>query len=179
MTSKYELTTAKEMFMSFRPVKEIAEATGINYRSLLYHTNKWKDERNLVRNELLKELTENKKAVLVSLTGNSLACIDRAIEDLKNRTHPPTIHEARMLTNIVSEIDKIIRLDDDRPTDIIAEHKPTTIVEIREKLKCDPFYKEDTPLREIDYEKEAEEFVTSTNADASVGNGESPRDKET
>lgn len=172
--SKYELTAAKEMFMAFRPVKEIAEATGINYRSLLYHTNKWKDERNLVRNELLKELTENKKAVLVSLTGNSLSCIDRAIEDLKNRPNPPSIHEARMLTNIVSEIDKIIRLDDDRPTDIIAEHKPTTIVEIREKLKQDPFYVEDASFREIDYEKNDSNVTTSSND----GNGEPPRSEE-
>ena len=172
--SKYELTEAKEMFMAFKPVKEIAEATGINYRSLLYHTTKWKDERNLVRNELLKELTENKKAMLVSLTGNSLACIDRAIEDLKHRSVPPSIHEARMLTNIVSEIDKIIRLDDDKPTDIIAEHKPTTIVEIREKLKRDPFYTEDTTFREIEYEK------TNANPTLNVesGDGETPRSSE-
>ncbi|MAV64715.1 MAG: hypothetical protein CMG00_05945 [Candidatus Marinimicrobia bacterium] len=164
--SKYELTEAKEMFMAFRPVKEIAEATGIKYRSLLYHTNKWKEERNLVRNELLKELTENKKAILVSLTGNSLACIDRAIEDLKNRPNPPSIHEARMLTNIVSEIDKIIRLDDDRPTDIIAEHKPSTVIELKNKLKCDPFYLEDANYREIANEKT---ITNSTSDDVKSG----------
>ena len=164
--SKYDLNAAKSMFMDFKPLKEIAKTLNIKYRTLVYHKNKWEEERNLVRKEILRDLADNKRTILVNLTSNSLDCVDRAIEDLKNRDKPPTIHEARLLTNIVSEIDRIIRLDDGEPTDIISEHKPSTVIELKAKLKKDPFYIEDAVFREINDEE------TNTNADAD-SNGES------
>lgn len=157
--SKYDLTVAKELFMAFKPMKDIAEHCSIPYRTLLYHSKKWENERDMVRKVILKDLAENKKAVLVSLTGNSLDCIDRAIKTLKERAKPPTIQEARNLTNIVSEIDRILRLDDGEPTDIISQHKPATVIELKQKLKADPFYIEDADFREV----ENEENLTNTN----------------
>ena len=158
--SKYDLDTAKSMFMDFKPLKEISKTLNIKYRTLVYHKNKWEEERNLVRKEILRDLADNKRTILVNLTSNSLDCVDRAIEDLKKRDKPPTIHEARLLTNIISEIDRIIRLDDGEPTDIISEHKPSTVIELKAKLKKDPFYIEDAVFREIDDEE------TNTNVDA-------------
>jgi hypothetical protein len=152
-TSKYNLKEAKDLFMTFMPVVEISKELNIPYKTLIYHSNKWKEERGLLRNEILKELSENKKAILTSLVGNSLECVDRAILDLRNRNRPPSISEARMLTNIISEIDKILRLDDGNPTDIIAEQNPSTIIELRDKLKRDPFYIEDANFKEVTHEK--------------------------
>lgn len=157
--SKYDLTEAKELFMAFKPMKDIAEQCSIPYRTLLYHSKKWEEERDMVRKVILKDLAENKKAVLVSLTGNSLDCIDRAIRTLKERAKPPTIMEARNLTTIVSEIDRILRLDEGEPTDIISQHKPATVIELKQKLKADPFYIEDADFREV----ENEENLTNTN----------------
>ena len=85
--SKYDLTTAKSMFMDFKPLKEIAKVLNIKYRTLVYHKNKWEEERNLVRKEILRDLADNKRAILVNLTSNSLDCVDRAIEDLKKGTN--------------------------------------------------------------------------------------------
>lgn len=161
-TSKYDLKTAKELYMSFKPPREIAETMDMPYKTLMYHIAKWKDERSLMRNELLRELTENKSAILSSLVGNSLECLDRAIADLKHRGTPPTIKEARWIANIVTELDKIVRLDEGTPTDIIAEHKPSTIIELKDKLKRDPFYLEDANYREITNEK------TTTNPTSDV-----------
>ena len=151
-TSKYNLKEAKDLFMTFMPMVEISKQLSIPYKTLVYHSTKWKEERGLLRNEILKELSENKKTILTSLVGNSLECVDKAILDLKQRSRPPSISEARMLTNIVAEIDKILRLDDGTPTDIIAEQKPSTIIELRDKLKRDPFYIEDANFKEIEHE---------------------------
>lgn len=161
--SKYDLDAAKKMFMDFKPLKEIAKALNIKYRTLVYHKNKWEEERNLIRKEILRDLADNKRAILVNLTSNSLDCVDRAIEDLKKRDKPPTIHEARLLTNIISEIDRIIRLDDGEPTDIISEHKPSTVIELKAKLKKDPFYIEDASFREIEDENTSNVDDASTN----------------
>ena len=161
--SKYDLDTAKKMFMDFKPLKEIAKVLNIKYRTLVYHKNKWEEERNLIRKEILRDLADNKRAILVNLTSNSLDCVDRAIEDLKKRDKPPTIHEARLLTNIISEIDRIIRLDDGEPTDIISEHKPSTVIELKAKLKKDPFYIEDASFREIEDENTSNVDDASTN----------------
>ena len=165
--SKYDLVKARELYMSYKTLKEIAEALDMPYKTVQFHSAKWKKDRDLMKNELLRELTENKKTVLTSLVGNSLECVDRAIADLKNRKNPPSIKEARMLTHIVSEIDKILRLDEGEPTDIIAEHKPATIIELREKLKRDPFYIEDANFREIAYE----ETITNSTNDSTNGDG--------
>ena len=161
--SKYDLKAAKAMFMDFKPLKEIAKVLNIKYRTLVYHKNKWEEERNLIRKEILRDLADNKRAILVNLTSNSLDCVDRAIEDLKKRDKPPTIHEARLLTNIISEIDRIIRLDDGEPTDIISEHKPSTVIELKAKLKKDPFYIEDASFREIEDENTSNVDDASTN----------------
>jgi len=161
--SKYDLDAAKKMFMDFKPLKEIAKVLNIKYRTLVYHKNKWEEERNLIRKEILRDLADNKRAILVNLTSNSLDCVDRAIEDLKKRDKPPTIHEARLLTNIISEIDRIIRLDDGEPTDIISEHKPSTVIELKAKLKKDPFYIEDASFREIEDENTSNVDDASTN----------------
>ena len=67
--------------------------------------------------------------------------------------------EARNLTTIVSEIDRILRLDDGEPTDIISQHKPATVIELKQKLKADPFFIEDADFREV----ENEENSTNTN----------------
>lgn len=166
--SKYDIEAAKSMYMEFKSMRQIADKLGINYSTLKYHKqeHKWEEERNLIRKDILRDLADNKKAVLVSLTSNSLDCVDRAVKDLKNRPKPPSIQEARMLTNIITEIDRIIRLDDGEPTDIISEHKPVTVIELREKLKKDPFFIEDASFREIDDEETTN--TNSTDTDASV-----------
>ena len=49
-------------------------------------------------------------------------------------------HEAKALMDIISNMDKIMRLDAGSPTDIIEETKPVDVIEIRKKiLKADPF----------------------------------------
>ena len=154
-----QIDEAKSLYMEFKTPREISAKTGIKYRTVIYHAKNWKKDRDLFRYELLKEISENKKAILSSLTSNSLECVDRAIATLKRRENPPTITEARMLTNIIAEIDKILRLDEGNPTDIIAEHKPTTIIELREKLKSDPFYIEDTSFEEVKDDKDDEKPV--------------------
>ena len=177
--SKYDLVKAKELFMSYKTLKEIAEALDMPYKTVQFHSAKWKKDRDLMKNELLRELTENKKTVLTSLVGNSLECVDRAIADLKNRKNPPSIKEARMLTHIISEIDKILRLDEGEPTDIIAEHKPATVIELREKLKRDPFYVEDADFREIAYETTTDPTnPTSSDGDSrGTSGGENTREE--
>jgi hypothetical protein len=166
--SKYDLTEAKELFMAFKAMKDISEQCSIPYRTLLYHSKKWVSERDMVRKVILKDLAENKKAVLVSLTGNSLDCIDRAIRTLKERAKPPTIQEARNLTTMVAEIDRILRLDDGEPTDIISQHKPATVIELKQKLKADPFYIEDAEFREIKNEETNSDSIDDTNNESKL-----------
>ena len=171
--SKYDLTEAKKMFLDFRPLRVIAEECKINYRTLLYHSKKWERERDMLRNEILRELGDNKKTILIDLTGNALDLINRAVKDLKERQKPPTMHEARLLTNVISEIDKIIRLDDGSPTDIIAEQKPSTVIELKAKLKKDPFYIEDADFREIANEKTSGTTNDDAKSDSDGGETES------
>ena len=164
--SKYNLKEAKELYMTFMPVVDISKQLNIPYKTLVYHTGKWKEERSLLRSEILKELSENKKAILTTLVGNSLEIVDRVLKDFKAGKRDASITEARHIVSMITDVDKILRLDDGNPTDIIAEHKPATVIELRDKLKRDPFYIEDANFREIAHEKTT---TTSTN-DSTDGN---------
>ena len=169
-TSKYNLKEAKELYMTFMPVVDISKRLDIPYKTIVYHTGKWKEERNLLRSEILRELSENKKTILTTLVGNSLEIVDKVLKDFKAGKREATITEARHIVSMITDVDKILRLDDGTPTDIIAEQKPATIIELREKLKRDPFYIEDANFKEIEYE-------TTTNDDDNDsidGNGGEP-----
>jgi len=70
--SKYDLTEAKELYMAFLPIADIAKKVGIPYKTLVYHAMKWKEERGLLRNELLRELTELRVKQIDKVTGEEV-----------------------------------------------------------------------------------------------------------
>lgn len=152
MTKKIDsklLEKAKRMYMEYVPVTKIAEELKINRTSIHHYVDSyWKEEREINRLELLDYMTSGKKKDLMSMTGSSIKIIARALEDLSKRDEPPSIREAAKVSEILSALDKITRLDENRPTEITSD-QPFTVVEIREKLLLDPF----SQPKEVEFEE--------------------------
>ena len=69
--------------------------------------------------------------------------------------HHITPHEVKTLMQIITEMDKITRLDAGSPTDIIADTTPIPVIEIRKKImESDPFLMEDADFKEISHDQE-------------------------
>jgi DNA-directed RNA polymerase subunit F len=149
-----QLNTAKKLYMAYKPLKDIVEITGIKKPSISYHIqNKWLKEREDSKSELLKTFTERKKSLMASIASNGLEILAKAMESLKNVDRPLSAAEIKSISTIVSELDKISKLDEGNPTEILAEIKPATTIEIRELLNNDPFLQgeiEDANFKDID-----------------------------
>ena len=142
--SELKLKKAKEMFMNFEQVSKIARELKISRSSLDHHVKKpdgWELERNLRSAELFEQLNSSKKQDFTRMTQATIDILSKSLVNLSKRDRPPTMQEATAAAKILETLDRITRLDDGNPTDIIANEKPATVIEIQKKLKVDPFHK--------------------------------------
>lgn len=146
---KEVLEIAKNKYLEYEAVSDIAKDLNVPRLALQYHvTEKWKEERQLMENEVLREIGLTRATKLNLLVKDNLEILAKAVRALKNRDTPPTLKEAQAAANIFESIDKIMRLDKGNPTEILAETKPITIVELRNEVdSIDPFYEAD--IKEI------------------------------
>lgn len=136
---KAKLAEAKAHYMNFKSVPDIAELTGLNARSIRYHVdNTWNKERSLEKERFFEYLTENKKHLLVNITDRALTLIDNALREMAAK---PVIKlvDARMAADILEKIDRILKLDEGKATSISTTAAPSTVFELRKRLRVDPF----------------------------------------
>ena len=134
-----EIEDAKNMYLEHYSVAEIARKYDVGRTSMSYHANKkWKAEKEMMKSELFSRFTATKKESFTRMSSASIKVVTRALQALAERSEAPTVREAKDATAILEALDKITRLDDGNPTDIIAE-KPANIKDIRAKLLLDPF----------------------------------------
>jgi len=88
---------------------------------------------------------------------NALALIQRGLRQHLESGNNLTINELKDLTGMLTNLDKMNRLEDGRPTDIIKSinYSPKRIIEI---IESDPMY---AGRRRIDYEEEESEYEES------------------
>lgn len=152
------LDEAKKLYMEYMPVKTISVQLGVPRTTLNYHANKyWDFERNLSRAEMFKNFSDQKKVVMTNMSESALKIMTRAMEATADSDTPPTLHMASQCATILESIDKILRLDDNKPTDI-TESRPVTLKDLKKRLSVDPFseveYIEDVRPDPTDVENE-------------------------
>jgi len=153
--AKTTLDKAHLMFMDFKQPSLICRELKMPRSSLDYHIKKsdgWELERNLKSAELFEQLNASRKRDFTTMTQATIDVLSKALINLASRNRPPTMQEARGAANILEVLDRITRLDTGSPTDIIANEKPSTIIEVREMLKVDPFTKIEE-VEEIEYKE--------------------------
>lgn len=144
------LEEAKRMFMEYRSLREISIQLAVPRTTLQYHaTNYWNYEREMQKSEMFKAFSDQKKVTMTKLSESSLKLMVRALEAAADSDREPTLREAQQTAMILESIDKILRLDDGKPTDI-TESRPTTLIELKKRLSLDPFAEiEDVEVKEI------------------------------
>ena len=156
--SAAKLAKCKELFMAYASLGEISKLENIPKSTLAYHSSKrWMAEREMNKAEIFATVTAAKKEQFSDITHNTVKIMQRALSHMASRTEPPTIMEAQKAADIMSSLDKIIRLDDNKPTEIAATHDaPVTIEVIQEKLSLDPFAEVDqVEFKEVKNEKDS------------------------
>ena len=145
LTPKH-IASIKSMFMEYKGISEIAKAYKVSRTTINWHinSNNWLAERKLAESEVFTSFSDAKKTDFVKMTQSAVNIMSRSLTELASRHEPPTMQEALRAADILKTLDNILRLDDGKPTDIVAnQDKPMDDTELKKRLNADPFFKKD------------------------------------
>ena len=140
-----KLKKAKKLYMAYHSVSECARQANLPRSTISSNVKKeggWEYERDLLRTELLSQVTASRAADFANMTSATIVVLTRALQSLAKREDAPTVSEAKSAASILDVLDKITRLDAGTPTDIITEEKVVTVGELQKRISVDPFAKE-------------------------------------
>jgi hypothetical protein len=134
-----EKEVAKQCFMQYQSIASIASELKVPRTTVQYHASTyWHPEREMLKAELFSRFTATKRSKFIEMSESSINIIAKALTQLANRDMPPTTREAKDAVSILEALDKITRLDDGRPTEILEE-KVMNISDIQAIASLVPF----------------------------------------
>jgi hypothetical protein len=71
------------------------------------------------------------------------------MEALAKREKPPTPIEARSAAAVFEVMDKILKLDEGKATEIVETNQPADIIELKKRLRKDPMLELEDGYEEI------------------------------
>ena len=150
---KDKKVVAKEMYYGYASAPLISRTLDISLptvKTWIYGTNSkkkgWKIERELAQNQLLKDLSSDKRGMVHNMLGGSIYLLYHFIEKKKTEVlsndKPISIREAEKITNMLQNLHKIVEQDKNDPnnTDDPNFNKPANPKELLQRLNdADPF----------------------------------------
>lgn len=135
---------AKILFMQFVPRDEIVRRLDMSEVTFSIWVNKygWEKERNEVVRSVVNDVKDQGRRVLAEVSRISLSMVYKSLSHRSQQPAPLTLREAQVVTDILSKLDRIARLDDGEPTDIVAGSErlaPISIEELRTIVAKDAF----------------------------------------
>ena len=134
-------TQAKDMFMNHNGATVISKTFNIPRTTVqTWIAAGWAEERRMLEIETFEALKSKKTPQLLAILDKSGDIIHKFIKDLLERTEPIKPWEMGYVLKAMESLDKIYRLETNRPTDIIKEEKAMDAIELVKKIKAsDPF----------------------------------------
>jgi len=140
-SSPEALEKARQLYLEGAMIGKISAESGINKSTLKYYVKKsWKGEREAMQSELVRAMSENKRADLVEITSYGLTFLKQTLKKMVDESMSnPSPGLLKTISTIVFEINKIKALDEGNPTEILADVTPSSTADIVQLLKKDPF----------------------------------------
>lgn len=133
-----QIELARDLYLQFTPVTEIAKRTGMDRSVLYYYINKlWSMERAEQSIEAISNIKEGKDPKLVSIIDSGLNIIRNNLKHLELSKKELSIQEIKIVSTVMSEVDKVRKLDQKKATSISATEEPEERKE--NKDVTDPF----------------------------------------
>ena len=112
-----QLHRAKELYMGFESVSEIARILEVNRTTVQYYVRKsWKEERDLLSSEFISSITSSRAADLASIQGSAIKTLKRCLMNIANRAEAPSTREAMDAAKILESMDKLAKASPDEYT---------------------------------------------------------------
>jgi len=108
------LVRAKDLYMGFESVSEIARMLEVNRTTLQYYVRKsWKEERDLLSSEFISSITSSRASDLASIQSSSIKILKKSLLNMANRAEPPSSKEALDAVKILESMDKLAKANPD------------------------------------------------------------------
>ena len=166
------LALAKTLYLKYTPINSIVDNSKIVRSTLMYHIPRWREERELMKSEIMDALSDSKKELMSSIAKNGLEVLAKSMQELAVTGRALSPKEMLGIANIVDSLDRITKLDNGQATDIIAEVRPASAIEIRKLLSRDPFLE----LEDAEIIEEIPVKVIGIDSDRSSNSGDVAED---
>lgn len=158
----YKYTTevkqkALAMHLHLCTVKEISNALGIEEKVIKewVGSKNWVTEKRKVIKQLFGNLYSRRKDNVENIIGLGLGIMERALADIHASGQPLTVSDLQRMMSILSDANKMLRLEEGKPTDIMAKLDfKTAKKKIKELIDSDPFGEFDAEAEIVELDEE-------------------------
>jgi len=141
--SREQIEKGRDMYMQYKSYMDIAAETGMSiYAVKFYCKQHWKKDRELHKSQIIEVLGETRGKAFAEISIYGLELLVKSLKDHAKNGTILSVKDSFALSHILTNIDKMIRLDEGNPTDIIKDVKPADRGEIIQLIQADPFYKQ-------------------------------------
>ncbi len=134
---------AKQLYMAHVPLNDIASQLKVPTATLSQWRSRdgWLAERETADESLAADIVSSRKLTLARIAKASIDQIDRTIKHIAERAEPATVAEAEKLSVLVSNLDRVARLDNKEATENVSVKVKAemTVDRIREVIQQDAF----------------------------------------
>lgn len=118
----------------------ILSATGMPiglFKSLAYRKNGWLARRERVQEQVLTTLVESGESVqrIVRIHALGAKVLERYLSRLVVREEEISTKDAKLVSDIIANVDRIKRLDEGRPTEIVENISTMEISDLRNRAR--------------------------------------------
>jgi hypothetical protein len=148
---------AKNLYFQYRSLNQIAQDLGVSTAQLSRwrRDGEWLAERENAERGLIEDGFSQRKLTIARIMNATTDQIERALTHITKRTEPPTLAEAEKLSFILSNLDKVARLDAGKATENvnIQAKLEMSAEKIREIIQSDPARAFEQPVVEAVWEE--------------------------
>lgn len=146
-TNQFLVDQAKMLYLQYCEPLEIAKRLDLPVEKIRDYVHKgqgwdrtpWKELRLAQTREILREVKEGSRVRVANIFKLGLPLIEKALKERIKSDKPLTIKEAKEVTDILFSFDKIERLEENKPTEIVEAQKNVSLEELRRVVLSDPF----------------------------------------
>ena len=138
--SKATRELVKRLFWQYWGYDDITREANVAKQTISQwaYDGNWIEKRNQDEFELVSEYVARKAGLMSTISNLSLDLIAGSLKAIKAKGEPLSLTQAKIISDIFAQVDKIIKLDTGQATER-REVKQTTVEDLREAIKLDAF----------------------------------------
>lgn len=138
---KKERNQAELMFFDYKDPDEIAETLERPISTVWrwIRDGNWRSLRDSAKDAMIDHVREKKKKDIEEIHSLALPLIKKSIKEISESGHVLDTKEMRDLTYIITEFDKLVKLESGEATHIVKNLQNITIHDVREAIEQDEF----------------------------------------